>query len=152
MKHQFPTLEQDEIDWLDGVEERKKKELERVRKETKEGLEEFRKRQGEVDKVVPREEVKEVEEETWSSRKRRRGAKEIVKGVKIRKIVGETSESGVEEEKKDGDESTAVKSVPTTRDEQTQVTTAKQPDQETAAPPPPKKIASLVAYGSDSDD
>lgn len=152
MKHQFPTLEQDEIDWLDGVEERKRKEVERVRKETKEGLEEFRKRQGEVDKVVPKEEVKEVEEGSWSGRKRRRGAKEIVKGVKIRKLVGETSESGVEVEKKDGDERTAMTSAPTTSNELIQITNAKQPDQKNTVPTPPKKIASLVAYGSDSDD
>jgi len=147
-------------------------EEERVKRETREGLEMFRRQQEEADKKVRSEgtTVEDgspvAEEEQWvaGGRKRKRAKdKEVLKGVKIRR-----TSSTAEDTKKDAapaTTSTTPKSA--TVDKKQQINTEhkgsarrgeKEPTPPATAtplktsPPAHKSGLGLVAYGSDSDD
>jgi hypothetical protein len=101
LKNQFRALDEDEVEFLDSVLESTRAEEERVRRETAQGLEAFRRQQEEADKRLLTQAagagsdagaaglVEEQEEWVAGSarkRKRRAGEKEgLVKGVKLRK-------------------------------------------------------------------
>jgi hypothetical protein len=96
LKNQFRALDQDEVDFLDSVLESTRKEEDRVKRETAEGLALFRQQQDEIDKKARRgsdgaaveEGSPTAEEESWiaGGRKRKRAKeKEGLKGVKIRR-------------------------------------------------------------------
>ncbi|POR35444.1 Uncharacterized protein TPAR_04364 [Tolypocladium paradoxum] len=94
LKNQFRALDNDEAEFLDEVRERARREEERVRRETEDGLRAFRERQkggGGGSDVVP-EAGERLEEEQWGAgRKRKRGGRERdVKGV--RRKVGDAGE------------------------------------------------------------
>ena len=55
IKNQFRALDEDEIEYLEGVRERKREEEERVKRETEEGLKAFRERRGRDDRGRERE-------------------------------------------------------------------------------------------------
>jgi len=99
LKNQFRALDEDEIEFLDSVLESTRAEEDRVKKETREGLELFRRQQEEADKKLLAgsrdtsisavgEGSPGAEEEQWiaGGRKRKRvKEKEGLKGVKLRK-------------------------------------------------------------------
>jgi hypothetical protein len=97
LKNQFRALDEDEVEFLDSVLESTRAEEERVKRETAEGLEAFRRLQEEADKRQLADAVGATvlnsaeEQEDWVAggsrkRKRRTGEKEaLVKGVKLRK-------------------------------------------------------------------
>ncbi|KAM0322011.1 hypothetical protein ACHAQA_009753 [Verticillium albo-atrum] len=142
IRNQFRALDDDEIDFLDEVNEKKRAEEERVREETTEGLKAFRERQ-KVQGRAPAEEESKTDEggtDEWTvGRKRKREKGGEVKGLVRRRV----SESGKGGELKAGD---AAKASPTTNI--AKPTSAPKPAM--ASPPPPK--LGLVAYDSDDDE
>jgi FAM192A/Fyv6, N-terminal domain len=103
LKNQFRALDEDEIEFLDSVLESTRREEDRVKRETAEKLQSFRKQQEEADKrargkehgggtgIAGDEEAVAEEEQTWgaapgAARKRKRGReKETIKGLKRRR-------------------------------------------------------------------
>jgi hypothetical protein len=94
LKNQFRSLNEDEVEFLDSVLETTRAEEERVKRETAEGLEQFRRQQEEADgKVgissdgaIDAAEGSPTLEEAWvaGGRKRKRvKEKEVLKGLKI---------------------------------------------------------------------
>jgi hypothetical protein len=148
-------------------------EEDRVKKETAEGLALFRQQQEEADKKARRgssgEAVAEagsptIEEENWvaGGRKRKR-AKEVLKGVKIRRSSTANEESAHVAPSSTGDnaatkeagvtqKATATPATPdqkaTSKPKSTTPTVVKKPP----APAPAKPSLGLVDYGSDEDD
>jgi hypothetical protein len=170
LKNQFRALDEDEAEFLDSVLESTRAEEDRVKRETAEGLEAFRRQQEEADKKVRRassgeQNVEEasnaLEEEQWAvaGRKRKRAKeKEGLKGVKIRR-------SSIVEEPAKGVASGASSSPPKDHIETPKTRSlakTTQGDAETGpvtpavvskAPPASHKPGlSLVDYGSDEDD
>jgi FAM192A/Fyv6, N-terminal domain len=166
LKNQFRALDQDEVDFLDSVLESTRKEEERVRRETAEGLEHFRKQQEEADKKGrigdeqgTNEASSAVEEEQWvaGGRKRKRvKEKEGLKGVKIRKssFAGETESTLSPSGKKQGNDpkSTAVAQEGNFEPKSKTTSTAPVSKSPPSASPKLKPGLSLVNYGSDEDD
>lgn len=168
LKNQFRALDEDEIEYLDSVMESTRKEEDRVRKETREGLELFRKQQEEQDKKARGQQNAGDGEagigDGWtagSGRKRKRAKdKEVLKGVKVRrastndeKDAASTRSLGASmtERSKDsiqGPEAMSKASVSSFSKDPSQVATKKE---ESKVVPKAAK-SSLVAYGSDSDD
>lgn len=126
--------------------ERERREEERVRRETEDGLRAFRERQkGGGGDAVPEAAQRPEEEEQWGvGRKRKRGGRERdVKGVR-RKVsdAGEAKHAG------DGDGKAGEKRTRAAED-------VKKPQRAAATPkeaPKEKRASVLVDYGSDSDD
>lgn len=103
MRNQFRALDDDEIDFLDEVRERKRVEEERARRELEEGLRAFREaRKGEerVEGEADPERGAAVEGESWGvGRKRKRKGKEV-RGIVRRRV----SEGGGEHAEADKDD------------------------------------------------
>ena len=166
LKNQFRALDQDEVDFLDSVLESTRKEEDRVRRETAEGLEHFRKQQEEADKKARigedqgTNEVSAItEEEQWiaGGRKRKRTKeKEGLKGVKVRKSSSAggagsaSSPSGKKQDEEPKSTSTAQEKFSEPKDK----TTTTIPDSKgpPASSPKPKAGLGLVDYDSDEDD
>ena len=165
LKNQFRALDQDEVDFLDSVLESTRKEEDRVRRETAEGLELFRKQQEDADKKArigdeqsPVEPSTVAEEEQWAAgaRKRKRTKeKEGLKGVKIRRSSSAVEAgSASSPEVKKHDDGAKSKTVPPSEQAKPKATAAsnvlvsKSPPTSTK----PKAGLSLVDYGSDEDD
>jgi hypothetical protein len=166
LKNQFRSLDEDEVEFLDSVLESTRAEEERVKRETAEGLENFRKQQEEADKARrgsdgaqnTDEGPPDVGEEQWvaAGRKRKRTKeKEVLKGVKIRK--SSTTEHAVDSTPSVAQ--TSSLSSPTKKTFQSsKSTTPSQPkltgpvSAEKTPPAPAKTGLGLVDYGSDDDD
>jgi FAM192A/Fyv6, N-terminal domain len=167
LKNQFRTLDEDEIDFLDSVLESTRKEEDRVRRETAEGLELFRRQQEEADKKartsaggdqVAEESTTAIEEEQWTAtgRKRKRAKeKEGVKGVKIRRSSS-TLEPGPASSPDGTKQSEEAKTTRLLQEEQTEHKTRTYSTAPVSVPlgaaPKPKAGLGLVDYGSDEDD
>jgi hypothetical protein len=150
---------------LDEILEKTRADEERIKRETREGLEGFRKLQEEADKkarendaVDEKEAV--VEEEIWvaGGRKRKRTKeKEVLKGVKIRRTSTTEAAKPVEEEPPtptilEGEVSPATTPALNTKagiNAEEPVKTKQLSAEETKKPP---AKAGLVDYGSDEDD
>ncbi|KFA76767.1 hypothetical protein S40288_08669 [Stachybotrys chartarum IBT 40288] len=135
VRNQFRALDDDEIDFLDEVRERRRKEEDEVRRQTEEGLKAFRERQqqssggGATATAAAREDE---DTEAWAAgRKRKRNKERDSKGVKRK--TSESEESKVKELS-----SAAVDQVPPNKAEASQEKT--------------KKGLRLVDYGSDDSD
>ncbi|CAD6446600.1 ca15fb6f-5a66-4546-981d-9bfc8c295729 [Sclerotinia trifoliorum] len=178
LKNQFRSLDEDEVEFLDSVLESTRAEEDRVKKETAEGLELFRKQQEEADKkaraaendVAQIQEGSPVREDEWgaTSRKRKRTKdKEVLKGVKVRRAsssVEQASSSSSAKDlpkkpAKDDSSSVATNTKPQAPQDSAKVPEtqpAKVPAQTVASkkppPSPPKAGLGLVDYGSDEDD
>ncbi|KAF2962941.1 hypothetical protein GQX73_g10630 [Xylaria multiplex] len=174
IRNQFRALDDDEIEFLHGVNDGQRAEEERVRRETEQGLASFRKAQRGGDAVsvdVDGDGGGGGATEEWGAalgkkRKREKGKeKGVLKGVKRRASIPQ--EERKEEQKEDvvpasGNgqvNSTHAKLTPTSTNPDS-VTTKKIP---TVAPtqaidptptlkPKPKPTLGLVDYGSDEDD
>jgi FAM192A/Fyv6, N-terminal domain len=182
LKNQFRALDEDEVEFLDSVLESTRAEEERVRRETAEGLEAFRRLQEEADKKLlanaadpvvanPAEEQVEWVAGGVRKRKRRAGEKEaFVKGVKLRKsstsgLVVTTSTAdkppypSAERGGMNKDVSpAATKSVSTVNETSRAQTQVSKPMTSSSSPinvattMAPNGGLCLVDYGSDEDD
>ncbi|KFA64442.1 hypothetical protein S40285_01011 [Stachybotrys chlorohalonatus IBT 40285] len=135
VRNQFRALDDDEIDFLDEVRERRRKEEDEVRRQTEEGLKAFRERQqqssggGATATAAAREDE---DTEAWAAgRKRKRNKERDIKGVKRK-----SSES----------EETKVKELSSAAVDQVLPSKAEASQEKT------KKGLSLVDYGSDNSD
>ncbi|KAI0006346.1 hypothetical protein F4779DRAFT_633074 [Xylariaceae sp. FL0662B] len=180
IRNQFRALDDDEVDFLEGVRDERRGEEERVRRETEERLASFRRAQMKTatatatemgDEVATREtgtgtgEQGEGEGEgdvvAWAAagrkRKREREAKGVVKGVVKRRVSG-----GLEKKKEEGEqekvevEASSVGTATRPKSESSTTTTtttekAAEPPQAKPGPKPKPKLG-LVDYGSDEDD
>jgi hypothetical protein len=137
LKNQFRALDDDEIDFLDEVVQRQKREEEGKRKEMEEGLRMFREARKE-ERKEERENVADKGAEEWAigGRKRKRSALE--KGALVRRKVDKTKEG---EDEKGVDEKMREEKNERKGGEKVQVQKGKQ-----------KGNLGLVDYGSDSDD
>lgn len=111
LKNQFRPLDDDEVDFLDEVKERRKREEERVRRETEERLTAFRERQGRVPEGVLDPAEAAGQEEQWGvgGRKRRRPAGKDGGRTGPRRRTGDGEKGeGVDEETKKGDVAAAA--------------------------------------------
>lgn len=135
-------------------------EEERVKKETADGLEIFRKQQDEIDRKarvsegLQTDENPPVVEEAWAAggRKRKRN-KEVLKGVKIRR-ASSSMDMSTEATKTDAKKEEASKHVALDpkASPSVPVAVAKAPEKEPSPPVPAKTGLGLVDYGSDDDD
>lgn len=182
IRNQFRALDDDEIDFLDGVEERRRAEEERLKRETEEGLEVFRRAQrtsgggGEEKGLVANGDVNEglggdgaeVVAEEWNAvgrkRKREKEGRGLVKGVikrrtsegvKEKEVVRPVKEEASNDEKKKKSEVTRRNSE-TKKQQQTepaeQRNDGKKIPASTKGEAPAKPQLGLVDYGSDGDD
>ncbi|ESZ97015.1 hypothetical protein SBOR_2607 [Sclerotinia borealis F-4128] len=174
IKNQFRSLDEDEIEFLDSVLESTRAEEDRVKKETAEGLDLFRKQQEEADKKARAaendgtqiQEGSPVREDEWGTtgRKRKRTKdKEALKGVKVRRASSSANQAPApskEISKPSKDESTSITtSTESSRSKDSAKVQDTQPSTVVPKPavvkkpsPPPKKSLGLVDYGSDEDD
>ena len=169
LKNQFRALDQDEVEFLDSVLESTRKEEDRVKRETAEGLAVFRQQQEEVDKKARRgsagaaieEGSPTLEEESWiaGGKKRKRvKEKEGLKGVRIRRSSTFTEPAKPSQAGSlppSSPDSPAFKSIETARPsgqpKKIQESHATKPASPAIAKKPPTK-GGLVDYGSDEDD
>ncbi|KAF7951061.1 uncharacterized protein EAE97_002612 [Botrytis byssoidea] len=177
LKNQFRSLDEDEIEFLDSVLESTRAEEDRVRKETAEGLELFRRQQEDADKKAraadddgaQTQDGSPVRGDEWGTtgRKRKRTKdKEVLKGVKVRRASSSaeqassstsTKEMSTKPAKDDFDSIATNTKPPASKD------SAKISDSKPAkvapkpvaakkpSPPPSNKALGLVDYGSDED-
>lgn len=166
LKNQFRALDEDEVEFLDSVLESTRAEEERVKRETAEGLEQFRRQQEEADKKARRgsegaqnaEEGSPTVEDEWvaGGRKRKRAKeKEVFKGVKIRR--SSTTERAVDLTTTEASSSKSPSSTPVESTKSTPLApampkSAALASAEKAPPAPAKTGLGLVDYGSDDDD
>ncbi|QSZ29107.1 hypothetical protein DSL72_003617 [Monilinia vaccinii-corymbosi] len=177
LKNQFRSLDEDEVEFLDSVLESTRAEEDRVKKETAEGLELFRKQQEEADRKARAaegdgaliQEGSPVREDEWGTtgRKRKRTKdKEVLKGVKVRRVSSSAEQSHAPPKgsstKLARDESSpvATNAKPLSSGDSAKISdtqpakVAPKPAvaKEQPPPPPSKKGLGLVDYGSDEDD
>jgi hypothetical protein len=166
-------LDEDDIEFLDSVLESTRAEEDRVKRETREGLEAFRKQQEEADKKAREGEGRPTfgdasptaEEEQWvaGGRKRKRKAeKEILKGVKIRRASSAAEDSKAASpstpstKKQDAEHTGETESAKPSQKKQIESKSKTKPADAIAPPKPlaaPSKSGlGLVDYGSDEDD
>ena len=163
LKNQFRALDEDEVEFLDSVLESTRKEEDRVKRETAEGLARFRQ---EADKMARRGSdgaaSPTLEEESWvaGGRKRKRvKEKEGLKGVKIRRSSTSTEtqhtqanppapsspDRPVPKETETAKPKIEPQAKPESKDSKSETPTINK------TPPAPSK-GGLVDYGSDEDD
>lgn len=161
IRNQFRALDDDEIDFLEGVRDERRTEEERVRRETEERLARFRAAQRGSAAVGDDDELVGV---AWSGagKKRKRAEKEgkggvVVKGVKRRVSVGEKDrdgdvgkvEAGKEKELASDDKGLGAKSQAGERDGLASVSVSVSVSGKQAQEKP---RLGLVDYGSDEED
>jgi hypothetical protein len=152
-------LDDDEIEFLDDVQQSKRAEEERVRRETEDGLKHFREAQraeggktnASMGNVLPASVSKEEEDgEEWNIGRKRKRHKEresgIVKGVKRRTSDARSEHAEVIAERVDGQKSSITKEPSSSHT----IQEAKKPAQSPTIAAKPK--LGLVDYGSDDSD
>jgi hypothetical protein len=169
LKNQFRSLDEDEVEFLDSVLESTRAEEQRVKRETAEGLEQFRKQQEEADEKARRgsggpqiaDEGSPTVEEEWvaGGRKRKRAKeKEVLRGVKIRRPSTTEQALGPSTTEASSSTSTSVPKPAESTKSAAHVVQALLPKPTAPAsaekmPPAPVKTGlGLVDYGSDDDD
>jgi len=164
LTNQFRSLDEDEIEFLDSVQERARAKELAEKKHTKEHLEEFRKAQEEAERAA-----KELDaaaaapptvSETWAvgARKRKKGKEKdgIVGGLKIRRTsAGDKAKETVDAKTKDktADSSRAAPAIADKSAEPSAEKVADKPAASASPSPPPITAAGLGlgAYSSDED-
>ncbi|CAH0019514.1 unnamed protein product [Clonostachys rhizophaga] len=147
LKNQFRALDDDEIEFLDEVRQKKRKEEEEVKRVTEEGLRAFRAAQkgSGASAGAGTEKVEEpvMEAESWGvGRKRKRLKEREVKGLK-KKVSGV---EGQKEEGQDGSDQKHVVDSKQKEDEKPSMKPQSLPQKQE------KPSLGLVGYGSDSDE
>lgn len=178
LKNQFRALDEDEIEFLHEIRGRELAEEAKVKQETKEGLDAFRKHREEMEKKerekgAQHDVVEEVKEDEWKVGRKRKAGKEKAGrlGIKLRKA----STDGSKQDEKDTEQAVQKKVEPTTEGQYEHKANgdAKQDDlasetkdmndesicagnlKEDATPDSDsvaKNTTALVSYGSDEDD
>jgi chorismate mutase len=161
LTNQFRSLDEDEIEFLDSVQERARAKELAEKKHTKEHLEVFRKQQEEAERVA-----KELEaataapptvSETWAvgPRKRKKGKeKDGIGGLKIRRTsTGDKAKEAVDAKTKD-QAADSSRATPVIADKTTEKSAEKVPDKPAAptSPPPPPVTAAGLGLGAYSSD
>ena len=95
LKHQFRTLDDGEVEFLDSVTQAERQKEASVKKANAEGLEAFRRQREEVERTEIEQSINEVREEDWSTKKKRKRDREI-EGVTKLKARRLSSNAGVE--------------------------------------------------------
>ncbi|KAI0139973.1 hypothetical protein F4776DRAFT_662110 [Hypoxylon sp. NC0597] len=170
IRNQFRALDDDEIEFLDGVRDERRVEEERVKRETEERLARFRQAQKAAGTSSTAAEDagenrgEDEEPVTWrgpAKKKRKRSDKEvksIVKGVKRRASEHEkevevsaaaAAETKAEEVKADKKTEALISD---TNSKSSKTAEAAEPPVSKTAPENPKPKLGLVDYGSDEDD
>lgn len=107
LKNQFRALDDDEIEFLNEIRGRELAEEAKIRQETKEGLDAFRKHREamekkEREKIAQHDVVEEVKEDEWKVGRKRKAGKEKAGGlsIKLRKTSTTGSKHDAEETEK----------------------------------------------------
>ncbi|KAL7628392.1 hypothetical protein AAE478_002594 [Parahypoxylon ruwenzoriense] len=164
IRNQFRALDDDEIEFLDGVRDERRTEEERVRRETEERLARFREAQRAAGRNMEAAEGGdgggdgEDAAAEWAAagagpRKRKRESRGIVRGVKRRTSEAEkevetmplATIAGVKDDAGKAKTETEMKATPVAASTDTGVSADK-------PKPQPKPKLGLVDYGSDEDD
>lgn len=156
LKNQFRALDDDEVEFLDGVRERRRAEEERLRRETEEGLKGFRELQSKVSAAGEGEGPEgegAVEGGGWSVGRKRKRRKDETEGV-LKGLKRQTSAAAADDKADEkGRESAAVEataegdSAAAAKD----AIDAQKSQAKPALPVSAKPKVSLVDYGSDDD-
>lgn len=151
MTNQFRSLDEDEIEFLDSVQQAARAKELAEKRATKEGLDEFRKQQEEAERAAKEQEravSPPAVAESWSvgPRKRKKGKeKDGIGGLKIRRTsTGEQAKKLEDTAKPDGP------AAPSNAQEQ-QSSAKEQIDKKPASTPAPAAGLGLGAYSSDED-
>lgn len=174
LRNQFRSLDEDEVEFLDGVLEGERERERRLREAERKELEAFRRRQESEVAVVAKEGVEGGKDEgvdeggdvVWSAagkRKRRKGREGVLGGVKIRRTSESVGQKDAEVEagfakatspkeseevrpagKKSGGEAAGS--------ENTDARTTDGKTSWVSVSPPPAAALGLAAYSSDEDD
>ncbi|KAI9674812.1 MAG: hypothetical protein M1817_001716 [Caeruleum heppii] len=183
LKNQFRSLDEDEVEFLDSVLESTREKEQAVKKETLEQLEVFRKQQEDADKALLNESAPpvegqaaapDVEDVQWTvgHKKRKKTAeKEVLKGVKLRRVSSTANETVKDTERSSATNSAkspvqaeesassilAAKASPEVRSiresqSKKSVHPATVPVAETQKSTSPVKSLLGLDYGSDDDD
>ena len=154
MTNQFRSLDEDEIEFLDSVQEATRAKELAEKRATKEGLEEFRKQQEEAERAAKEQEgavSPPTVTESWSvgPRKRKKGKeKDAIGGLKIRR----TSTSEKANTLEDTSQPVTAKPDDQTASRKVQEQSDKKPAfPSPASPPTPAAGLGLGAYSSDED-
>lgn len=138
LSNQFQMLNEDDVDFLDEVREKKRQEEERLRRETEEGLKRFREQQKGGGDGDATKEAEEHEAWTVGGRKRKRKEKEGGLGVK-KKIVSDVKKD--DGKKKVSDDGARPSEEKTSAPEAEAIVQNKKPS-----------LSGLVSYDSDDSD
>ncbi|KAG9255139.1 N-terminal domain of NEFA-interacting nuclear protein NIP30-domain-containing protein [Emericellopsis atlantica] len=142
LSNQFQMLNEDDVDFLDEVREKKRQEEERLRKETEEGLKRFREQQkGGGDDGDAAKQAEENEAWAVGVRKRKRKEKEGGLGVK-KKLASDVKKNDREKKKEEESEDGARASEDKTS----------APEAEAIAQNKKPSLSGLVSYDSDDSD
>ena len=156
MTNQFRSLDEDEIEFLDSVQQAARAKELAEKRATKEGLDEFRKQQEEAERAAKEQEgavSPPTVTESWSvgPRKRKKGKeRDGIGGLKIRRT------STGEQAKKVGDTATPDNQTASSKVQEQPSSVKEQSDKKPASTPPvsppaPAAGLGLGAYSSDED-
>lgn len=158
MTNQFRSLDEDEIEFLDSVQEKARAKELAEKRATKEGLEEFRKQQEEAERAAKEQDgavSPPTVTESWTvgPRKRKKGKeKEAIGGLKIRRTSTGDQAKKIEDTQKshiakaeDQEENPSPGLKKPLAQEQSD------PKSPLTSPPPPAAGLGLGAYSSDED-
>ncbi|KAI3397970.1 hypothetical protein diail_10046 [Diaporthe ilicicola] len=166
LKNQFRALDDDEVEFLDGVRERRRAEEERLHKETEEGLREFRELQQKASASASAGGEGAADEDAgeggdaagggggWSVARKRKRKKDEPEGV-LKGLKRRSSASAKVDDEKTDEKGKVAAVTDEAAGEKSSTAAAKDPE-DTQAPPAksatctPAK-AGLVDYGSDDD-
>jgi hypothetical protein len=162
LTNQFRSLDEDEIEFLDSVQERARAKELAEKQHTKEHLEEFRKQQEEAERAAKELEAAAVApptvSETWAAgpRKRKKGKeKDGIGGLKIRRTSTGDKTKEIGDAKTNDQAADSSRATPVTTDKSTEKSAEKVSDKPAAptSPPPPATAAGLGlgAYSSDEE-
>ena len=158
MTNQFRSLDEDEIEFLDSVQEAARAKELADRRATKEGLEEFRKQQEEAERVAKEQEgavSPPTVTESWSvgPRKRKKGKeKDGIGGLKIRRTSTSEQAKKLEDTPEPSSTTKLDGHQAATAKVQEQASIKEQSDKKPASTPPALAAGlGLGAYSSDED-
>lgn len=162
MTNQFRSLDEDEIEFLDSVQEAARAKELAEKRATKEGLEEFRKQQEEAERTAKEQEgavSPPTVTESWSvgPRKRKKGKeKDAIGGLKIRRTSTGEQAKNLEDTSKPVTTKPDDQNVASKGGQEQQSSVQAQSDKKPASTPPvspPAPVAGLGlgAYSSDED-
>ena len=159
LKHQFRTLDDGEVEFLDSVTQAERLKEASVKKANAEGLEAFRRQREEAERIEIEQSINEVRGEDWSTKKKRKRDRENEGGAKL-KARRVSSIEGAEADTSVPPKSTVQKTSAVAANSPAIPSTTKSDDnsKSLATPPTTKEVVAkaatglgLGAYSSDDD-